>query len=186
MLTLVTAPESYPTDLDAIKAHLRIDEDTDDTLLTAYIEAATSYCEVQTGRAYVSQTWDLMLSSFSNPIWIPKPPLQSVTYVKYYDSDNEQQTWGSENYHVVTGTKAQGRLEPVNGVSYPATYSRPDAITIRFVAGYSSMPAQVVHAVKLLCGHFYENRENEQYHHSRPISLGADRLLDQLRAGEYI
>ena len=42
---------------------------------------------------------------------------------------------------------------------YPSTYPVPNAVTVRFVAGYTSVPAGIKAAMKLLIGHWYKNRE---------------------------
>jgi hypothetical protein len=44
-LVLKTAPLVDPLDLDAVKLHLRVETDDEDTLITSYIKAAKEYCE---------------------------------------------------------------------------------------------------------------------------------------------
>lgn len=184
MLTQVTAPESYPVSLADIKSHLRIDASTEDDLLTVYLQAATGWLETETQRAYVQQTWKYQLDAFSDRIYLPLPPLVSVTHVKYYDSENVQQTLSSSNYHVVTGAKAQGYVEKMSTVSWPTTYDRPDAVEIQYACGYSTIPPQAVHAIKLLVGGYYEEREAQGYTQAKD-NPALDRLVSQLRSGEY-
>lgn len=179
MLTLVTAAASYPVSLSELKAHLAIDVSSEDDRLTALIAAATSLCETETQRAFVSQTWKLTQRTFpKGNLFLPKPPLSSVTSVKYYDADNVQQTWNSSNYYVCKGTKAQGFIEPVD--AWPATYDRPDSVEVIFVAG-GYAPTQVAHAIKVICGQFNEGREGKE-----DIPVAAKMLLNQLKAGIYL
>lgn len=186
MLTLKTAPASYPVTVAELKAHLAIDISTEDTRLGLYLAAATSLCEVYTGRAFVSQTWKLNLDSFPDgKIYLPKPPLTSVTHIKYYDESNVLQTWDNTNYHVMTPTNVEGWIEPLTGETYPATYTRPDAIEIQFVCGYPEtsgalmMPAQVEMAIKFICACWNENRGDEG--DKTDLPQGAKALLDQLK-----
>lgn len=179
MLTLVTPAASYPVTLSDLKEHLAIDVASEDDRLTAMLAAATALCETETQRAYVSQTWKQTQRAFPcGKLYLPKPPLSSVTSVKYYDADNVQQTWDSSNYYVCKGTKAQGWIEPVD--NWPATYDRPDAVEIIFVAG-GFAPAQVAHAIKVICGQWNEGREGQE-----DIPQAAKMLLNQLKTGVYL
>jgi len=179
MLTLIQSPSSYPVGLSELKAHLAIDVSSEDDRLNALIAAATELCEVETGRAFVSQSWKLTKKTFpSGKLYFPKPPLVSVTSVKYYDGDNVQQTFNSGNYYVCKSTRSQGWIEPVS--SWPTTYDRPDAVEITFVCG-GFAAAQVVQAIKIICGSWNEHREGE-----KDIPLAAQRLMNQLKTGAYV
>jgi uncharacterized phiE125 gp8 family phage protein len=49
-----------------------------------------------------------------------------------------------------------------DGSSWPATATRPDAVTVTWTCGFGAtadaLPASIVHAVKLLVTHWHENR----------------------------
>jgi len=186
MLTQLSAPESYPVSLADVKEHLKVEHSDEDDLITSYIATATSICEVRTGRAFVEQTWKYHLSEFpDSKLYLPKPPLMSVTHIKYYDAENSQQTWSADNYHVVTGTKGQGWIEPISTTTYPTTYTRPDSIEIQFVCGYETQPPQAEHLIKLIVGGFYEEREGQSYNTIKD-NPAVERLANQLRVGEYV
>ena len=56
---------------------LRAPVSLEDTLLTGFITAAREYCEGYQNRAYITQTWKLLLDEFPDSvIQIPLPPLQ--------------------------------------------------------------------------------------------------------------
>src|ERR1051325_11329554 len=102
-LTLSTAPTVEPVSLDEAKGQVRVELDfhSDDALILGLIAAARRLAEVFCGRAFLTQTWDLTLDAFPSgwgPRWpatlggrdairLPRPPLQSVSYVKYVDTD---------------------------------------------------------------------------------------------------
>lgn len=147
-----------------------------DPQLVAWIVAARQFCETYTHRAFITQTLDLMLDGFpywsnerlvdAGAIWIPKAPLVSVTSISYVDTAGATQTWGSSNYTVdaPTGPEArQGRIVPAYSIYYPVTRAVPNAVTVRFVAGYgaaSAVPYGIKAAMKLLIGSWWQNRES--------------------------
>ena len=160
-LKLITAPASSPVDLTTAKAHLRVIHSAEDTLIQHMIDTAAAALDGPTGllgRCVVSQTWEYMLDSFpSEWIEIPLPPLQSVTSIKYLDSDGVEQTLSSARYRVDTATEPGGVIVDEDG--WPDTFDTANAVTIRFVAGYSTVPAPLKQAVLLNVGDMYENRQ---------------------------
>lgn len=164
-LTLYAAPTVEPVSREMAKAHCRITWDEEDQFIDRLISSARDMCErLDSGhRQYTTATWDYNLCEFPGSIiCLPRPPLQSVTSVKYYDTNNTQQTLSAASYHAVAPYQQPGRVELADGYSWPVTYERPDAVTIRFVAGYgaaASVPPVIVQAMLLLIGHWNENRE---------------------------
>lgn len=164
ILTLQTAPTVEPVSSAEAKAHLRVTSSDDDTLIGTLITTAREYVERITNRALITQTWDWYFSDFKGSEFVvPYAPLQSVTHVKYYDTSGTLQTWGSANY-VVDTDSWQGRIYPIYNGTWP-TDSRgyEKDVTIRFVAGYgnagSDVPNPLKHAILMLIGELYENRE---------------------------
>lgn len=140
---------------------------TGDPYLTALVKVARRRAEADTGRALITQTWDLTLDGFpvssDCPIQLPLPPCQSVTSISYYDTAGTLQTWSSSYYQVAIG-QDEARIRPIYGQVYPSTYARMQAVTVRFVAGYgaaaSAVPDEIRHALKLMIGHWHQNRED--------------------------
>lgn len=167
-VNLVTAPALEPLTVAEVKQHLQIfsEDTTHDTYITALITTARIYAEKFTKRALITQTWDMVFNSFygwkRTQINIPFPNLQSVTWVKYYDSNNVLQTLDSATY-TVDSTRKPGRIYPAYGQYWPATLFAPNACTVRFIAGYGSTAASVPETIKqgmlIMCGHWFENRE---------------------------
>lgn len=185
-LTLVTAPSGNVLTMSQVYDHLRVDlvgspaEPADATYITALRDAAEAYLDGDEGilgRALLTQTWDLKLDAFpgdryfrwdhagrtfSDEIQIPLPPLQSVTSISYVDTNGATQTLASSVYQVVTNGKWPARIVAAYGQTFPEARDQPNAVTVRFVAGYgtaSDVPAQVHHALRLLISQWYENRE---------------------------
>lgn len=162
-LTLVTAPLEEPITLAEARAHLRVTATDEDAKILALIFAAREYAENFTGRALVTQTWDLVLECFprGREIRLPKPPLQQVVHVKYRDVDNVEQTLATSDYQV-DADDTSPRIVLATNKSWPDTYDRIDAVTVRFKAGYggtAKVPYAIQAAMLLLIGHWFENRE---------------------------
>jgi len=168
---LVTDAASEPITQAQAKTHMRITAATDNDYVDILIKTARCAVERLTGRAILTQTWNLFLDDFpansSEVIHVPWSPLLAVTHIKYYDTDNTQQTWDSD-YYQVDITSEPGRIIPVSGQSYPSVYSgRLSAVEIQYTAGYGAtiaaatlLPPELSQAMYMLMAHWYENREN--------------------------
>lgn len=192
-LVLVTAPASEPITLVEAKAHLRVDFADDDTLIGAFLTAARQTAEAYTWRAFYTTTFDLFLDAFPgcDRITLPRPPLASVTGVYYTPDGSSEQTFASSNYHVDTAGEPGGVVLKT-GYTWPSdTLQAVNGVRVRFVAGWAStanIPATLVHGVKLLLGHLYENREGivvGQGISLAELPMGIKYLLDAERVFEY-
>lgn len=170
--SLKTAPTAEPITLGEAKSHLRLTstDTAEDDLISSLIVAAREHVETYTNRALLTQTWYWKADGFpcgGAPIVLPRPPLVSITSISYVDQNGATQTWaaGSTGYQLVkpAGPKAQyARIAPSYGVWYPTTRCQPEAVTVEYVCGYgdeTNVPESIKHAMKLLIGHWYENRE---------------------------
>lgn len=192
-IELVTAATSEPVSLDAAKDHCRITGGEEDALLVSLIGAARDYCQrTDSGRRqYISTTYDWKMDRFGGyRIVLPRAPLQSVTSITYYDSVNTSTVLSSSLYHVATPDDGKGWMQPISGESWPSTYERPDAVTIRFVAGYGSsagnVPETLRQAMLLLIGHWHENREASLLGTiSKEVEFSVHSLLSRNETGSY-
>jgi hypothetical protein len=182
-LVLVTPPDPVVS-IEEAKAHLRIDHADEDNLITALVEAATATIDGRDGwlgRAIGVQTWDLSLDcgwwrgqgSVSGPHWwwggygtgwgirLPLPPLRSVDTITYRNAAGTEQTLAPESYVVSgVGSGQRGRVTLASGVEWPDVQAGPEALTIRFTAGYEEVPAPIKAAILLNTARLYEQREN--------------------------
>jgi uncharacterized phiE125 gp8 family phage protein len=160
---LVTGPTEEPITLDEAKDHLRVDGTDEDALIMGLIKAARVQCELHSRRRFVTQTWELGLACWpAEAIVLPGPPLQSVTWLKYTTSAGVQMTLASGDY-VVDTLSEPGRVLLGYGKCWPTVTLQPGpAIRVRYVAGYGApyvVPETYKQAIRLLVGHYYENRE---------------------------
>ena len=141
------------------------------------------------GKAMLTQTWAEWFGPNPSEILLSLGPVQSVSAIKYYDTDNALQTDTLSNYHVL-GINTHTVIKPKTGYWWPTTFSRSDAIKIEYVIGYGDtfrdVPSTVRHAILMLVSHYYENRENELIGTiSKTIPFGFEALIDSERASFY-
>lgn len=169
-LKLVTAPDAEPVSLALAKTHCNISISADDALVDSMIVAARRFAEKFTRRAFVTQTWDFFADNFPacdrrnrwSAIQLPKPPLVSVTHVKYVDAAGTLQTISTDVYDLQQPTDGPGQVFLKYGQSWPTSRCQANAVQIRFVAGYGTadaVPETIKKAILFMVGHWYENRE---------------------------
>lgn len=196
---VVTAATEYPVSLAEAKAHLRVDIDDDDDLITSLISAATGHVESATARALVSRTLDYYMPAFpsgckAQVIVLPASPLVSVTSLTYTDSAATTHTWtvsgtnllnelGTINAHI-DAVNAPPRLVLAYSQVWPSNVLRTmNAIKIRAVFGYGAatdVPQWAKQAILLLVGTWYMQRESVTL--DQRESLAVPHTVDMLLA----
>jgi uncharacterized phiE125 gp8 family phage protein len=162
-LKLITPPSTYPVTLAEAKLHCRVDIADDDALITAFITAATETAEQKTGRAIMSQTWELTLDAFPDTLELTRVPVQSITSVKYYDTAGVQQTVSNTLYALdATDDFGFAHISPVYAGVWPTTRDQINAVAVRYVAGYAdaaSVPQSIKNWILLMVSTMYEPRD---------------------------
>tara|TARA_Y100000310_G_scaffold26152_1_gene24950 strand:- start:396 stop:995 length:600 start_codon:yes stop_codon:yes gene_type:complete len=190
-LTVDTAPTDEPVTRTEAKAHLRVTDTAEDSLIDDMIAAARIAAEAYMRRAITTQTLKLHLPGWpSDPyIELPKPPLSSVTSVKYTDKDGDESTMTATDYVVVTA-QDPGRIALKWDKSWPSTSLQVGLpIVIEYVAGYgaeSTIDKDIKQAVNILVAQQYENREPVVVGTIiREIPMTAKWLMNDRRVHQY-
>jgi uncharacterized phiE125 gp8 family phage protein len=176
-LRLITAPAAEPVTVTTAKTFLRVDGTDDDTLITSMIMGAREKGEELSRRAFITQTWEQTIDCWPRGqlLKIYRPPLQSITSVKYLDLSNVERTWSD----YVADTRSEPGVIIFNSLpSAGLLYS--GAITVRFVAGYgaagSNVPERINQAILSLVAYWYENRET----HAVPAEIKSAFLAERV------
>jgi uncharacterized phiE125 gp8 family phage protein len=182
-----TAPSVEPITLTEAKAHLRIviSDTTYDTEVTSMIKTARQWIEQRYNIALITQTRVQKQDNFYDrypiyrnfmgpyytryPITLLYPPLQSITSLSYYDTNQALQTLTENTDFYCAGkqTPAAGaqdieipRMWPAN--SWPAFKWIPDAVQIEYVCGFGDdatyVPEPIKMAIKKVVAEMFENR----------------------------
>jgi len=186
-LEIVDPPARLPISLAEVKEQLRVEHGDDDVIISRLINVAVAYTDVRgaLGQAMITQKWAQWLSS--NPaqsVPLTLGPVQAVTAVKYYDQDGVLQTDDINNYEVF-GTEFASKVGPKEGFSWPVAQDRQDAIKIEYEIGYgdasSDVPDTIRHAMMMLIGHWYDNREQTGMDELSNVPFGYENLLNMHR-----
>jgi len=191
----ITAPANYPLALDDAKDHLRIEDTTDDALITDYIAAATDWLENYTRRKIATQTWEIRLNRFPSGdevIILPFGNVQAVKSVIYADSASSTITLSGATSDT-PGTGYQESLAsdslpfviPAYGSSWPSVTSVVDPVVIQFVCGYGDIgdspyppiPEQLVSSLRIMVADLYERRSTDDV---RVVGLAAKSAAERL------
>lgn len=186
----VLAPSGTPISLAEAKAHLRVDHADDDAYVSALIDAATAWLDGWSGvlgRALRSQRWRQDFGCFPGCARgrLALLPTDAIVSITYFDRDNAQQTLASEVYAGPLVDEIGAYFALNAGQSWPDTYSRADAVSVTYSAGYgaaSDVPAPIRQAMLLLVGHWYAVREAVNVGNIvSPIPFAVDALLAPYR-----
>lgn len=162
MLTLVTAATVEPMEVEEAKSHLRLTIDDDDEYVAGLIRASRQYVELYLRRALITSTWKETFDRFPCVVELSIAKVLSITSIQYVDYAGATQTLSSSNYQSDLLT-APCRIAPAYGYVWPTVRGTMNNVTVNFTAGYgadaSYVPECVKQAMKMLIGHWYENRE---------------------------
>jgi uncharacterized phiE125 gp8 family phage protein len=201
----VTPPAQEPLLLTDAKQHLRVDGTADDSFILELIRACRFHLERQYDIALITQTlqlnldyfpyWWLWRRSSSNLIswWMDstyytqitlRGPVSSIVSVKYADPTGAVQTLDPSIY-ALDAYSRPARLVPALNKMWPVTaQGMVNAVNVQFITGFgaadTNIPSDIKAALKMLLGHFYENRE-EVVTDARvaaiQMPIGVDRIM---------
>ena len=186
-LTLITGPAIEPVTWTEARDFLKLSGTSEQTLVELMIAAARQAVEELTGRALMSQQWELRLDAWpveARPaakagsresggcqiipiggqvvVTLPRMPVISVDSVQVVNSVGAFVTVASSDY-VVDVSHSGGRLAAQAGVRLPEPARGIDGIRIRFTAGYGSartdVPPALRQAILTLVAGWYEQRD---------------------------
>lgn len=179
---------------DDLKAQLRLEQtDTDsDTQIDALNAAAQALVEMMTQRRYGAQVLEWVRDSWCDTMVLPLAPggdssKVTINSVKYADLEGVQQTLDPATmYWVRPAGPTQSVVRQWFAV-WPWLGDAAERVVIRFTIASepTDAPANIIHAIKLLVGHWYANREAvvgvNNRDSSGPLPLGVEELVDAER-----
>lgn len=145
-------------------------ETSEETLLTALIQASREHVEAITRRALLTQIWDLYLDRWpsGDAIVLPFGNLQNgvgtAPVVSWKDTDGTETTLTvTTDYLVEENGEGCGRIVLPYGEGWPSGSLYPsNPIKVRFVCGWTaaaSVPERIRAAVKMILADLFANRE---------------------------
>jgi hypothetical protein len=156
--------------------------------------------EKVTRRALLPQSFEMVLSAFpAYRLVLPKPPLQAVEWIRYRtDAGIVELSGGSPTAFTVVAPSGlharKGWVEPLTDEVWPTTSTAPDAVRVRFQAGYplgtgANAVAQIPEGItraRLVAIHEMHKIRSESVHVSQSSALRSARShLLGYRVHEY-
>nr|WP_314540130.1 hypothetical protein [uncultured Massilia sp.] len=150
---MITPPAALAVSMAAARAAARTSSAALDVELEQKVRDYAEEAEHQTGRALITQTWEVSLDAFPSAggrpdaIRLPHAPLASVEHVKFIDVDGVQRVLHPDDY-LVDVKREPGLVVPAPGVAWPATAARIGAVEVQYVCGYGPDETSVPPAIK--------------------------------------
>lgn len=163
--------------LDDAKVHLRVDGDDEDALITSLAQAAHNVVSEAIGRVLTEETWTVSLSGANGDLVLPVRPVQSIDAIAYFDPDDAEQTGTVADFYLFAHAD-RPVMRPKDGAAWPSVRRREDALTITLTAGMMAVPDELIAAMKLLVGHWYENREAVSEGNKGEVPMAVEMILD--------
>lgn len=178
---ITTQPANEIFTLQEVKDYLKVDDSTEDALITTLLQSARQAAERYLNQALITQTITEKLDRLQlSTIYLSVSPVISVSSFQYADSQNTTQTFNSSNY-IVDNFEKPARLSLASGKTWPTLYGNINDVTITYTAGYSSepsgVPAQIRQAILLMITDAYDNRQD----YVKKLPTASEYLLDQYR-----
>lgn len=186
--TIVTVkPVGHPLSVAEAKRQLRLEpEDIDqDDHVSDLCAAAHRKIERELGYPILLQTRATHLAHFPRgPIWLGGGDSVSILSILYRDTSNAVQTLNPSAY-ALDAVSRVAQVYPAPSTTWPSTVNTPSAVVVEWRAGWAQpddVPEDLIHAMKLLVGHWDQNREAVVVGTiSSEVQMALDDLLFQFR-----
>lgn len=155
-LTIKTVPALTSIDNVLVKSNKRITHTKEDDLIDFWIAAADDYIERQCNIALMTQTLVLRLSMVLPVVSLPRPPLATITSVKYTKTDESE-------VEVLAAAYTQRKSEMLPTIIIPEIECEVSGeMEIEYVVGVTDpveVPRSLRQAALLLSSHYVTSRE---------------------------
>lgn len=157
---LVEVVGSTPLDATETKLAMRSHTSADDSLVSSWITAAGEDFQEETGRQLITARRYFWLECFpvARKIELPRPPLQVVEAVQYYDASGTLVSFGDGAspeipswIYTASSTDPHGRrgfVELKYGINWPTVQQRALAVRISYLCGYGAAHTDVPDLIK--------------------------------------
>lgn len=181
-IEITSSAPDYSTILSTadLKTHLRVTHNAEDSLIASLRDAACMYIEGYCNTKLHSTTAVAYLTSFYRATF-PVGPVTAISEVRYQTSADTD--WADCTV-LPTSSWFKSSTQPavIDFTNEPGTYTDSvHPVQIGFTYGHATCPEPLVHGVRLLAAHLYENRQEVTDRSSFQIRLGVEALVQQYR-----
>ena len=144
------------------KDFLKVDTTADDSLIDSLIKAATQSCQIFTNRYFLTTVVTQYSDKWDGIYTLYKSPVIGITHIKYFDSNDTEQTLASSNY-ILDSVSQPARIGIAINGTLPDLADRINAVHVEYKVGYGLtsdfVPEGIKQAVLITIGNWYENRQ---------------------------
>lgn len=186
MRVTVIEPAEPVVSWEEAAVHLRLDgDDEQQAYVEALIAAATGAIDGpdgSLGRAIGVQTlearFDGFPCDFGGGLHLPCRPVKTLVSIQYLDGSNVLATLPVNQCELLGPD-----LVTLGGAAWPSVYLRREAVRIRYIAGYETLPPPIRAAILLMVGDLFNNRDTTTAGavSAVPMSTTVERLLAPYR-----
>lgn len=161
---LLTTPALEPLTLAEAKAFLRVETADDDALIGALIAGARIYVEAETRRALITQSWRISADAWpaDGRLAVLPAPLQALTAARIYDETDTAHALDTQAFVLDLAGSALVFAPNFASWALPMPGRSAAGIELDVMCGYGAaatdVPEPLRQAIRLLVGHWYENR----------------------------
>ncbi len=174
-ITVSVPPSASVVTAAEVRAHARVDSTHEDSYITALVKVAERSIEDHTGLALLTQTRISLHRRVRVGVLEPAPsPVQSATWARYTSETATE----AVTCRLTSGPPSFW-YPPDDGFNYERTDGSP-TWSCTAVCGWSAaadVPAPLRHAILMLCGHLYDNRDIATEKSVTEIPFTISRLL---------
>jgi uncharacterized phiE125 gp8 family phage protein len=151
---------SLPTLAD-VKLHLRVDSDSEDALIASLLAGAIDHFEQSTRRVLQSRSIVERFDDWPSArvIFLGKGPVVSVESVTARTISGTSTISASDYITILGQTETKPLVAFKDTTNLPAVDGYPGAVTVTYTAETTTIPESINAAIRLLVGHWYENRQ---------------------------
>lgn len=193
MLFKLSVPDGLVISVEEAKRRLRIDDDEADEDLERMIRAATRRFEKRTARTLLPTRFEWWAADWSCQQIDTVPIRGDLDEILYFDTADVEHSLSPTSWNVTPLPDRGMIVSYIHAFANPglsSTIERP--VRIRFEAGYddpadptddpATIPDQMdIHAVLMLAGHWFLNRETAGPDELKSVPGGFEELVNERR-----
>jgi len=200
VVAAASTADDRPVSVADAKEHLRVVDTTDDDeYIGLLIDAATTWAEDYCDRTFADKTYTVAFDDFfGTRIELPRPPVrlnetgsEATVTISYVDTGGATQTltWaesGTQDFRL-DRDHVPALVYPTYLDVWPSVRIDDKSVQITYLAGYggaADVPKPAVHAIKMMVGHWYANREAVG-NVGQNVPMGVAALLEPLKWKQY-
>lgn len=162
-MVMTAAPAVEPVTLAQAKAHLRVDDASEDAYISSLIVTSRLQIEAALGLALITQSWRWTIDDWPAcaALELPIRPVQQIGSIEVTHATGVATTVPPASYRL-DGHGSPPRIV-LTTLPPPMPDLPADGIAISMITGFGAaaadVPEPIRHAVLLLVAHWFENRE---------------------------